>query len=345
MNRIRTPSKPCRSLSLVVLAAVLSAAAGAIAGVDSILTGSPHPSPLPEGEGTDRGFLLPEGEGTGRGFLAPEKEGTDRGFLARLLKWPNGADDGKEDGEMAGEESPLESDRPNFTESSATVGLGRFQIEGGYAYTRSERGPDATDTHDLPELLLRCGVAERLELRLAWNRGMVFDHRTDRASGRVENESGGTDLELGFKYALSRQRGWRPRSALLAACTAPAGSYAFSSRQVDARVDLLYGWECTEKLSLNCSTGNTWTGEPADRIGSFAQSASVDYELTERLRSFNEWYVLLRYNSDDERPRHYYDGGLTYLVTPNLQLDWRAGCGLSPASDRFFTGFGLTIRR
>jgi hypothetical protein len=37
--------------------------------------------------------------------------------------------------------------------------------------------------------------------------------------------------------------------------------------------------------------------------------------------------------------------GVTYLLTPNVQFDWRAGLGLNDAADRFFTGCGLTVRR
>jgi len=39
------------------------------------------------------------------------------------------------------------------------------------------------------------------------------------------------------------------------------------------------------------------------------------------------------------------NAGLTYLVTPNFQLDWRAGLGLNTAADGFFTGCGFTVRR
>jgi hypothetical protein len=318
-------------LSVVVLVAVASAATGILAAgeparitpqeVGAFLAARPHPSPLPEGEGTDHGIL------------------------ARLLKWPEKAEDEEGDGEKEDEESPLESDRPDFTESSTTVGKGRFQIEGGYTYTHNRTGNATTDTHDLPELLLRYGVAERLEMRLAWDEGVVFDRQTDRVTGRVVSESGSTDIEFGFKYAISKQDKWRPQTALIATLTAPAGSPAFSSQQADAKINFLYSWELNKKLSLNCSTGNVWTSESGDRFSQFFQSASVEYELTERLHCFNEWYAFFRRDSIDNRPQHYYDGGFTFLVTPNFQLDWRAGCGLSGAADDFFTGCGLTIRR
>ncbi len=284
-------------------------------------------------------------------------------ILTRLMTWPEKEknEDGKgeekqvekENGEKdngGGEEEeekekPLESDRPDFTDSSATVGYRRLQIESGYKFTQAVDGDPGHDAHDLPELLVRYGVAERLELRVAWDEGMVFERFTDRHTGRIVGEDGSTDMEIGFKYALSQQDKCRPQSALLVMVSAPVGSPELSSRQVNAAVSYLYSWEITKKLSLNCSSGSWWTAESGDRFSQFLQAMCVEYELTEKLHMFNEWAGFLRRDFDDNRPAFYYDAGFTYLVTPNFQLDWSAGVGLSEAADGFFTGCGLTIRR
>jgi hypothetical protein len=276
----------------------------------------------------------------------PDARGQDS-LLHRLLTWSkdDGGEDDDEENNDEEKEEPLESDRPDFTECSTTVGFHRFQVESGYTFTQAVGGDPTHDTHDLPELLVRYGIAERLELRLAWNEGMVFDQYTDRQTGRVVAENGSTDLDMGFKYAISKQQKWCPRSAVIVSASAPVGAPGQSSRQVDPLINYLYSWEFTKKLSLNCSTGSLWTAESGDHFWQFSQSASVEYELTEKLHIFNEWFALFRYESNDNRPQHYYDAGLTYLVTPNFQLDWRAGLGLSNASDGFFTGCGLVIRK
>jgi hypothetical protein len=276
-------------------------------------------------------------------------EAREQGSLLRyLLTWPKVEGDKEKEGEENKDEEkeePLESDRPDFTNTPTTVGYQRFQIESGYTYTHAIAGDPTHDAHDLPELLVRYGVAERLELRLAWDEGIVFDRYRDRNSGRVIAESGSTDLDFGFKYAISKQDKWRPQMGIQVEFSAPVGDPVQSSRQVDTFVNYLYSWELTKKFSLSCSTGNLWTAESGDRFSRFSQSASIEYELTEKLHLFNEWYVFLLRDSSDNRPQHYYDAGLTYLVTPNFQLDWRAGLGLNDAADGFFTGFGLTIRR
>jgi hypothetical protein len=197
---------------------------------------------------------------------------------------------------------------------------------------------------------VRYGLAERLELRIAWDEGIVFDRSVEQ-NGRVVNQSGSTDIEFGIKYAIRKQDKWRPNMAIILAVSAPIGNPAFSSQQVDPLVNFLYSWDVTKKLSFACSTGNQWTAEnvlvaaPYDHYSLFFQSASLDYELTKKLSIFNEWFALFRYSSNDNRPQHYYDGGFTFLVTKNFQLDWRAGIGLSETSDRFFTGCGVTLRK
>ncbi len=287
-------------------------------------------------------------------LTAGRPEVRERGSLFHgLLTWPK--DEGDKEKEGGGnkdegnsdeaKEEPLESDRPDFTNTATTVGYQRFQIESGYTYTQAIAGDRTHDAHDLPELLIRYGAAERLELRLAWDEGMVFDRFADRDSGRVVTENGSTDVAAGFKYAISKQDKWRPQSALQVEVSAPVGAPALSSRQVDAFVNYLYSWELNKKLSLNCSTGNLWTAESDDHFSRLSQSASVEYELTQKLHVYNEWFAFFFRDSIDNRPQHYYDAGLTYLVTPNFQLDWRAGLGLNPAADGFFTGCGLAFRR
>ena len=42
------------------------------------------------------------------------------------------------------------------------------------------------------------------------------------------------------------------------------------------------------------------------------------------------------------RPEHYIDGGFTYLLNNDTQLDIRAGQGLNPSADDFFAGVGFS---
>lgn len=56
-------------------------------------------------------------------------------------------------------QEPLVTDRPDFTESSSTVGKGFFQLEGGATYFESAGGTDVTT---LGEVLIGAGLSWRL---------------------------------------------------------------------------------------------------------------------------------------------------------------------------------------
>jgi len=245
---------------------------------------------------------------------------------------------------LAQDEDPLVGDRPDFTEASSTVGQHRLQIESGYTYTLDRTPDEVLNEHGLPELLLRYGLTDKLEFRLGWA-GYTSSRSEDRINGGVITDDGSSDLEIGAKMELTEQCCWRPESAILTSITAPIGDPAFSSGQVDATVNFVYSWELTDVLSIGGSTGGLWTAEDHDHFSQSHQSLVAGFSLTDRLGSYCEWFAFFRHGAEDNRPQHFLDGGFTYLVNANCQLDWRAGIGLNDASDDFFTGPGLILRR
>ena len=245
--------------------------------------------------------------------LLPDQAATsqDRSLLTWLLTWPEKEKKARRGGRRgdgggaAGERSPGLHRKQHHGRLAAVADRERLY------YTQAIGGDPTHNSHDLPELLVRYGVAERLELRVAWDEGMVFERFSGSAlPAALVTANGSTDVEFGFKYALTKQDNWRPQTAVIVAVTAPVGSPAQSSGQVDVRLNYLYSWELTKKLSLTCSTGSLWTAESGDRFSQFSQSASVEYELTEKLHATTSGLPCFRRDSSDDRPQHYYDGGL-----------------------------------
>jgi hypothetical protein len=70
----------------------------------------------------------------------------------------------------------------------------------------------------------------------------------------------------------------------------------------------------------------------------------VGLSLTDRVGSYAEWFALVPDGADTSRTQQYFNGGFTYLMTDNIQLDVRAGVGLNDAADDFFVGSGLSVR-
>src|ERR1043166_9581353 len=78
----------------------------------------------------------------------------DRAFAdgaSTLMRWSYG----KPEDEGSDTDKPLETDRPDFTESPKTVGKGVFQVEGGYTFTYNDDHNVRTADHSFPETLYR----------------------------------------------------------------------------------------------------------------------------------------------------------------------------------------------
>lgn len=244
---------------------------------------------------------------------------------------------------------PLVTDRPDATESTETVPRGRVQFESGYTFTYDREGSTRSRSHAAPEALLRIGLADRLELRLGWE-GYAWSHEqlpgTSRAGRSIvvaDNTQAASDLYLGAKAKLFDQDGWRPHFGVIPAVTVPSGSPSAHSGDVDPEVKLAWAWDLPADFAL---AGNVHLGVPTEDGRRFVQSGaslSVAFPLFDGVDGYCEyfgWYP----NRRDADAAHSLNGGLTWKITDDLQIDWRVGMGLNEEADDFFTGIGLAIR-
>ena len=257
------------------------------------------------------------------------------GSPTTLLQWNDGS--GFSGEAPLGE--PLVTDRPSFTESSSTVGRGIAQLEAGYTYSLDDEGAGQTIHHSYPETLLRYGVAaDWLELRLGWN----YAHEESGTASR----SGGEDLSLGLKIAVTPQEGILPAMVILPQMTVPTGAERFSSDEVLPGFAWVYAWDFGDSISTAGSTRlnrsvDAGTGEP---FTEWAQSWLIGFALSDRSNSYVEWFGTFPHSADTAEPAYLFNGGLTYLITDNIQWDIRGGTGLNDAAEDYFFGTGLALR-
>ncbi len=240
--------------------------------------------------------------------------------------------------------SPLVGDRPDFTESSSTVGVHVAQLEFGYTYTYDTTGGTSVRGHSFPETLLRYGIFhDWLELRV----GLNYAEERTRTGAASATLKGAEDLYLGFKIGLTPQDGLLPEMAIIPQATVPTGSAAFNQGEMLAGLNWNYGWAISDYLATAGSTqiNRSLDGTTGNAYHEVAQSWTVAASLSDRVGAYTEWYALFPSGADTEKPQHYFNGGLTYSVSDNLQLDVRAGVGLNQAADDFFLGVGAVVRR
>lgn len=238
----------------------------------------------------------------------------------------------------------LTSDRPDFTESAVTVGQGITQWELGYTYSFSNDGTTQLRSHSYPESLLRAGMlADWFELRVGWN---YASGAAKALGGSQQNYHGSEDLYLGVKLALTPQDGALPAMALIPQAMVPVGSGGLSAGECLPGVNWTYSWDLSDRWSL---AGQTQINRALDTVTNrpfldFSQAASIGFGITERIAGYFEWYCMIPDGADVDPTLHYINGGMTYSVSNNLQLDWRVGHGLSAAGDDYFAGSGLVFR-
>ena len=239
----------------------------------------------------------------------------------------------------------LVTDRPDQTESSVVVPPGYVQVETGWSLSRNQEGGIRTNTHAFPGTLFRIGALDRVELRLDYG-GALWEQTRD--DGQNTHLSGSGDMGIGAKLYFWEEQGWVPEAALLVGVSLPVGKEQFSSGRADPSFRLNLSHTLSDRLSFGYNLGATWEStldetNDRDTLSLFNYTAVLGVSLSDRAGLFAEVFGDIPFNAKGG-PRNSVDGGLTYLIRDNLQIDGAAGFGLSDSADDWFVGLGITAR-
>jgi len=236
-----------------------------------------------------------------------------------------------------GPQEPLVTDRPDATESTETVVPGRFQLESGYTY---QRFADLR-LHQVGEILLRIGALDRLEVRVGLDSYLHEETLGTTAEGLA-------DSSLGVKLKLLDNGGTgsaRPDLAVLVSTTLPTGASEVSADAAQPEVRLATAWELPGGVGLGANFLYGWAEDTGrqERFNELGSSVALGYGLTEVVGVFVEHFGTypLEDGLEDE---NFVNGGLTFLLGPDAQLDARVGYGLNGRDDDVFVGFGSAFR-
>jgi hypothetical protein len=236
---------------------------------------------------------------------------------------------------------PIVTDRPDFTEASSTVGKGVVQAELGYTYYYQDIQAGAHQaSHVYPELLLRAGVvSDWFEMRLGQTLVSLDEP--------LESSTGLADTYIGAKVGIVPQHGVLPELSIVPQLTVPSGSSDLRADTALYGVNFLYSWSIFSESYLGASTqfNQREAAEPVDTYTSLSQAFVIGTRWDSSWGSYAEWFAIFADSYRGDPDSHFANGGITYLVNNNVQLDVRFGTRLQNYfGEEIFAGLGLSVR-
>jgi len=209
------------------------------------------------------------------------------------------------------------TDRPDQTESSSVIPKRTMQLETGFNYGHVGWAENRQAHLLLPTALLRIGIFKNIELRVV-NQFM-----------RVQNEElqnghyGFSDVEFGTKIQLLRKEGVNTEIALLSHVVLPIGNHELTNNQLGVVNKISISHQLSSAFSLGYNLGYNYFNPDAQLLTySVALGIGLGQHFGFYIEPFGQYLI-------NQAMQHNLDGGFTYLLKQNIQLDISYGIGLN----------------
>jgi len=224
--------------------------------------------------------------------------------------------------------SPIETDRPDVTNSSVVIPVGSFQIENGVNLSSS----GGSQIFDGTNSRVRLGVAPCLEV--------LLDLPSYVSAFRGPGPSGFTSVAPGLKWQISPIAGKFDLSIAIGAglptgATAIAGPGVRPYLQFPWSVELGRGWAVTGMVT------NFFA--PDDPVNRYTNQSTLVLE-----RQFGERaFLFVEYVGEFKLvggTSNLFNSGGGYRITDKQQIDFHFGLGLNRNAPAYVLGLGYSFR-
>ena len=226
-------------------------------------------------------------------------------------------------------QEPIQTDRPDQTETPALVPKGMFQIETGFSFQKNEAN---STTQTLPSTLWKYGINDHFELRLIteFTNEKIFDKKV----------SGFNPILIGCKIKIADEKGIVPKMSFIGHISLPnAASKEFKSEYFAPEFRFVMQHTLSKKVSLSYNLGAEWDGFSPEPT--FIYTVATGYSITEKIGSYIE---LFGFAPQQQTANHNFDGGFTYLISPNFMVDASAGVGITENAPDHYWALGFSFR-
>lgn len=249
----------------------------------------------------------------------------------------------------------IRTGRPGQSINPFTTGKGVLQFQQGYVYDKSETETDPNrliffdgrSESSTFENVIRYGITERIEINAAIDYKWNYTKPTDLIA--AGNQSYLSTLDIGGRIRATNQDGFWPNAAVQAQLGMGQYFEGGDFTVMDIKITGAFSWDLFQNQGLTLNL------IPIINIDGFS-SSRVDYTLAYSWSITNKWGVFIEnYGTLYFDPittnffDTYIDGGFSYLVNNNVQLDVLGGYGSNQIADgttqeSFFAGAGISWR-
>jgi hypothetical protein len=227
--------------------------------------------------------------------------------------------------------SPIETDRPDQTETASLVPKGYFQMENGFSIEDTE--PGFIYTH--PSTLWKVGVTEHFEIRVITEYINIQRDPNPKVDGFLP-------VKVGFKSKLIEQNGLIPKTSFIGHLSLPGiASKQFRQTYFAPDMRLAFQHSIGTRYSVGYNLGAEWDGETPRP--DFIYTLSVSAGLFNGLSIYGEGYGSVPQQLEDDAELRI-DGGFTYLVSNDVLVDISGGIGVTDNAPEKYIAVGLSYR-
>lgn len=234
--------------------------------------------------------------------------------------------------------SSIATDRPTQTTSPYVITPKLFQIETGFYQQQTNlTGANFANSVDAKfqnivynSLLLRYGITDKLELRL----NQEFGRSREIIDGIITDKSDVAfgPTTIGVKYQFLEEEGLRPAVALNGHI---GGQFLSNGNGATGDLRVNFQNNISDKFNVSYNVGIILL-ENSTNVGLW--TLNLGFSVSPKLTVFLEGYGF----SDNASSQQSMDFGLLYLVSPNFQIDFFGGVGVSNFAPDSLFGFGLS---
>ncbi|HEY5893466.1 MAG TPA: transporter [Chthoniobacterales bacterium] len=237
----------------------------------------------------------------------------------------------------------LAPDRPDTTESPVTVDAGHFQIETSFFdYSRDKSDGTRTEVFTYSSLNLKVGLTNSMDAQLLFD-AYTIEESKDRETDQTEKPGSFSDITFRLKVNVWGNDGGKTAFAIFPFVEIPTGT-KLSSDRVEGGLILPFSMGINDRLDFGAMLETDAVYNPDTDTYELAvvHTAVLGVAIADPVHLYLEYVGSA--GTGEQRYQATFSGGLTFPVTPDLQLDAGVRLGLNDAAEDFGCFTGMTMR-